>query len=162
MDISNDELRAMGFKRGGTVRPDPAPLRCVNPGSRRQLWKGLYRVENTWDVEGYVVFIMVVDQEFKKAGYSGTGASGFKIRMESCFNCLRPVIAGGPPYRGDPFTQYAPAALLAHREVELWAKPHETEQSMLEEVRQLNRRYRGEWTREGWARDGRGRLPGSA
>jgi hypothetical protein len=155
MNISSDELKANGFQRGGTVCPDPTPLRCLNPGSQREKWEGLFRVENMWDVQGYVVYIMVVNHEFKKAGHTGKGGARFKTRMEGSFNCLRPVIAGGPPYLGDPFKQHAPATILAQQDVELWAKPFPSLALMMAKESELNDKYEGELTKEGQRRANR-------
>jgi len=123
------------------VRPDPMPLRCLNPGAGRVRLVGLFIVENTWDVEGYAVYIMVVIGEFKKAGHTGKGAASFKNRMNSSLNCLRTVISGRGP-ANDPF------------------KRHATDLgTMLEEEDSLNNHYRGEWTKEGWTKDGLRRSP---
>jgi len=59
------------------------------------------------------------------------------------------VIAGGPPYRGDPFKRYAPVTILAKQEIELWAKEQLTCERMLAEEEKLNGHYQGEWTKEG-------------
>lgn len=154
MYITNDELKARGFVHGGTVHPDRTPLRCVNPGSKRERWEGLFVVENWWNVDGFAVYLMVVNGEVKKAGQTGKGNSNFKTRMESSFNCLRPVIAAGPPYQGDPFKRYASVAMVEGRKVELWVKKESTLESMVAEEAELNEHYRGEWTKEGWSSNG--------
>jgi hypothetical protein len=112
-------------------------------------------VTNTWDVQGYVVYIMVVNHEFKKAGHTGKGGTRFKIRMEGSFNCLRPVIAGRRPYLGDPFKHHAPATILAQQEVESWAKPFPSLALMMAKESELNNKYEGEWTKEGQRRASR-------
>jgi hypothetical protein len=156
MDITEADLRALGYERGGTVRPDPRPLRCKNPGAAREQWEGLFRVDITRDLSGFALYVIVADGEFKKAGHTGKGGTRFKIRMESSFNCVRPVIAAGPPYQGDfPWKHRVPLALLAGQEVELWVKEATADAT---EAAELNRRYRGEWTREGWTDGGRKRL----
>lgn len=148
----------MGYQRGGTVRPDPRPLRCVNPGAQREKWEGLFWVDIARDIPGFALYVMVVDGQFKKAGHTGKGNAGtrFKIRMESSFSCLRPVIAAGPPYQGDfPWKHRVPLTVLAGKEVELWVKAATADAT---EASELNRRYRGEWTREGWTNGGRTSL----
>ena len=156
MTITEAELRAMGYRRGGTVRPDPRPLRCLNPGDSRERWEGLFRVDITRDIPGFALYVIVAAGQFMKAGHTGKGGTRFKIRMESSFNCVRPVIAAGPPYRGDfPWKHRVPLALLAGQEVELWVKEATADGT---EASELNHRYRGEWTREGWADGGRKRL----
>ena len=81
MKISSEELRMGGFRRAGTVCPDAAKK---------------VRVQIDWDVPGFVVYIMVVDHEFKKAGTTGRKNSSFKTRMNSTFSALRQrMVVGG-------------------------------------------------------------------
>ena len=125
----------------------------------------------TWEPNvpsGYVVYLMVVDHEVKKAGKAeNTSSSTFKKRMQSEFSAARQVICGPLPGRPlprwrlrpfDPFKKHAPPTLLAGRTVELWAKGLPTKQSMLDQEDRLNEKYRGEWTKQGWTKDGRRRL----
>jgi hypothetical protein len=57
------------------------------------------------------------------------------------------------PYEHDfPAKHRVPLALLARRTVLLWAKQHQSRQAMLDEEKELNLRYRGEWAKEGWSR----------
>jgi hypothetical protein len=154
VNISPEELVAKGFLRGGTVYPDRTPLRCLNPGALREKWEGLFRTEITRDVQGYAVYLMVVDREVKKSGHAGKGKAGFKRRLPSEFSCLRKVIAGGLPYRGDfPWKHRVPVAMLAGTVVELWVKKHEDVQLMQNEEDELNEYYRGEWAKQGWTKD---------
>jgi hypothetical protein len=134
MNISSEELQAAGFRRAGTVYPDTTKR---------------VRVQIDWDVRGFVVYIMVVNHEFKKAGTTGRGNSTFKGRMHSTFSALRQVIIGGPPYLGDPFKQRAPAVILANEQVELWAQECGSFESMMAKETELNNKYQPEWTREG-------------
>ena len=149
MNITRQELEAAGFHLAGRVSPDPAPLRCLNPRDARERWEGLFRVEISSNVEGHSVYIMVVNGEFKKAGHTGKGGSGFRARMRGSFNCLRPVIAAGPPYAGDPFKRHASVSMVEGEEVELWVKAQPTLGAMMAEEQELNERYRGQWTKEG-------------
>lgn len=151
MKISKEELFAAGFKHAGTVVPDPVSILRIN-------WHP--------DVpSGNVVYLMIVKGEVKKAGKAeDTRASTFKARMHGEFGAVRQVIAGPIPGRPlpqwrlrplDPFKKYAPRAILEGHEIEWWAKSLPTRQSMLDEEIGLNEKYRGEWTKEGWTRDGR-------
>lgn len=134
MEISPEELEADGFRRAGTVFPD----------ADRKV-----RVEVDWDVTGFVVYIMVVDGDFKKAGTTGRRASRFKGRMHSTFSALRQVMMSDPPYLGDPFKQRAPFTIIANREVELWARQYPSFESMIAKETELNNKYQPEWTKEG-------------
>jgi hypothetical protein len=110
---------------------------------------------------------MVVDHDVKKPGKAeNTSSSTFKKRMESEFRTARQVIcgplAGRPlpkwrlrPY--DPFKKHAPPALEANCTVELWARVFVTQKSMQDEENRLLVKYRGEWTDQGWWKDGRRR-----
>jgi hypothetical protein len=151
MNISREELEAAGFRRAGTVFPDAGTI---------------LRVQIDWPVTGFVVYIMVVNHEFKKAGTTGRKGSTFEARMRSTFSALRQVISGplpGRPPAGwrsrrlDPFKQHAPAAILAGLKVELWAQEFTINTFEVKET-ELNNRYRGEWTKEGWTEDGRRRA----
>jgi len=133
MNISREELQEAGFRRAGTVYPDATKK---------------VRVKIDWDVRGFVVYIMVVNHEFKKAGTTGRNNSRFKERMHSTFSALRRVIIGGPPYLGDPFKQHAPAAILANQETELWAQEFTIDTFEAKET-ELNNKYQPEWTKEG-------------
>lgn len=133
MEISNEELKSMGFRRAGTVYPDAA---CV------------VRVEVDWDHAGYAVYAMRVGADVKKFGTTGRKDSCFKARMNSTFSALRQTIRRGAPFVGDPFKRFAPATILAKREVELWLKPSSSDDFEIEETR-LNTTYRPQWTKEG-------------
>ena len=101
------------------------------------------------EVPGLVIYIMRVKGEYMKGGQ----ASSFVERMDGEFGCLRPVIAAGPPYIGDPWKRYVPFTLLETGAiVELWAKSYTDPQEMGEDETQLNDFYRGRWTREGQAK----------
>lgn len=63
MNISREELETEGFWRGGTVYPDAATT---------------LRVQIDRDVHGFVVYIMIVNDEFMKAGKTETP---FSTRM---------------------------------------------------------------------------------
>jgi hypothetical protein len=152
--INQEQLEALGFVLGGTVRPDPRPLRCSNQGCRSERWEGLFQTDISLNVPGFAVYLMIVAGEVKKAGHAGKGIAGFKSRVRGEFNCLRKVIASGPPYQGDfPWKHLVPFALLAGVEVELWVKRHDQLQPMLAEEKALNEYYRGEWAAEGWTVD---------
>ncbi len=133
MDLSHDELRALGFSRAGTVYPDGATT-C--------------RVQIDQDIPGYAIYAMRVGSELKKFGTTGRKNSGFRGRMQSTFSALRRTILKGPPYQGDPFKTHAPAAILAGLEIELWVRPS-TEVTFEIEESELNNRYRPQWTKEG-------------
>ena len=135
-----------GFQHGGKVRPDTIPLHCLG---RR--WYGLFCVDVTWPVEGWVTYIHVVNAEFKKAGKAGN----FDERMNGSYDCLRKVIGDGPPYLGDPWKRRAPFTLLDGQEVELWAKEQPTHAAAKDEEDILNEFYRGEWSKEGWKNQSR-------
>jgi len=133
MNVSREELKALGFRPAGTVYPNASTV---------------VRVEVNWDHEGCAVYAMRVGEELKKFGTTGRKNSCFKARMRSTFSALRRTIQGGAPYSGDPFKRFAPAAVLAKQEVELWLKPSTPEAFEVEES-VLNNRYRPEWTKEG-------------
>ncbi len=151
MKISKEELLAAGFSHSGTVVPDPNNILRID-------W-------NPNIPSGNVVYLMIVNDEVKKAGKAeDTKASTFKARMHGEFGASRQVIAGpipGRPLPGwrlrplDSFKKHAPTATLNGHHVELHAKALPTRQSMLDEETRLNEKYRGEWTKEGWTRDGK-------
>jgi hypothetical protein len=104
MNISSEELQADGFWRGGTVYPDPL------------------RVQIDRDVQGFVVYIMVVNHEFMKAGKTETP---FSTRMRSSFNALKNKMgdrATHPRYQEKTFKEHAQATIRANQEIELWAQ----------------------------------------
>lgn len=136
MELSIEELAAMGFSRAGTVRPDATSVVLVDV---------------TWDYRGYAVYAMRVGSDVKKFGTTGRKNSSFKARMGSTFSALRQTIRRGAPFEGDPFKRGAPAAVLAKLEIELWLKPASAD-SFEQEETLLNTTYRPEWTKEGSAR----------
>jgi hypothetical protein len=117
--------------------------------------------------------MMIVNDEIKKVGTTGRGASSFKKRMVSTFYALRQVITGPidgrPPARWrsrplDPYKEHAPAVVLAGREVELWASECPSFESMSARETELNNKYAPEWTKEGRRkrrREGRAKLQGA-
>lgn len=133
----------------------------------------------SWETDipsGYVVYLMVVDDDVKKGGKAeDTKSSTFKKRMEGEFGSVRQVISGPIPGRPlarwrlklpDPFKKHAPPVLLAGKTVVLFAKampseptPEQSRKNMRDEEDRLNIKYRGEWTKEGWTRNGTRRLP---
>jgi hypothetical protein len=56
MGFTIEELHELGFRRAGSVVPDPAKK---------------LRVQIDWDVRGFVVYAMVVNGEVKKLGTTG-------------------------------------------------------------------------------------------
>ncbi len=154
MKIADEDRR--NFKLAGTVRWDSTSLMLI--------W--------TWEQTvpvGYVVYLMLIDGDVKKGGTArDTEASTFKKRMHSEFTTARQVIVGPIPGKPlpkwrlkplDPFNKHAPPPLVAGRIVELWAKSCATSQLMDSEEARLNSKYRGEWTKEGWTRDGQRQWP---
>jgi hypothetical protein len=149
MKITDEDRR--DFTLAGTVRWDPISVTLV--------WTWQQTVPT-----GYVVYLMLIDGDVKKDGIAkDTATSTFKKRMRSEFASVRQVIVGpipGKPLPGwrqrplDPGKTNAPPALLAGHTVELWAKCYPTPQLMDSEETRLNIKYRGEWTKEGWTRDG--------
>jgi hypothetical protein len=108
MTITPDELAQAGFRRAGVVRQDAAHV---------------VRVTMFGAFSGFVVYLMVVNGEVKKAGTTGRKNSTLlEGRMRSTFSALRQVIRRGPPYSGDPFKTLAPVTVLAGKEVEIWAR----------------------------------------
>jgi hypothetical protein len=120
---------------------------------------------------GYVVYLMVVDREVRKGGKAEeTKTSTFKRRVQDEFRTVGQVLRGPIPGRPlaawrtkkfDPFKTNAPAVLLAGHRVDVYAKPYVSFAEMKSEEDRLNDKYRGDWTAQGWTRDGRRRLPGS-
>ena len=94
--ISDETLHVNSFTRNGTVRAI----------SSHQF------VVDAEEVHGLVVYVMRVNGEYMKGGHTGKKASSFVARMNSEFGCLRPVIAAGPPYKGDPWKQFVPLTLI--------------------------------------------------
>lgn len=134
MKITRDELAAYGFRRGGTVFPDPATV---------------LRVEIERDFTGFVVYMMVVNDEVMKAGKT---EGGFRTRMLSSFNSLKNKMgdkADHPRYQEQTFKEHAQATIRAGHQVELWATSCETGAQMLAMEKELNDKYRGIWTKEG-------------
>ncbi len=94
--LANVARALHGFRHGGKVRPDPIPLHCLG---RR--WYGLFDVDVTWPVEGWVTCIHLVNGEFKKAGKT----ENFDERMNGSYDCLRKVIGSfGTPSRQEEGT----------------------------------------------------------
>lgn len=156
MEIDDEDLRA--FVHAGTLEWEPH--------SARPQW--------SWKPEvpaGYVVYLMVVDSEVRKGGKAEeTRTSTFKRRVEDEFRTVGQVIRGPIPGRPpaawrtkklDPFKTNAPPVLLGGRRINVYAKPCESRAAMKHEEDRLNDKYRGDWTKEGWTRDGRRRLPDS-
>lgn len=137
MKITSEELEADGFWRAGTVFPDE--LKTL-------------RLQIDRDVHGFVVYIMVVDQEFMKAGKTETP---LRERMGGTFNSLKNKMgarAEHPRYQEKTFKEHAQATIRAGKEIELWARDMLTRDAMLAKEDQLNRRYCGIWTKEGKTR----------
>jgi hypothetical protein len=156
VEIDDEDLEA--FVHAGTV--------VWEPSSARLKW--------SWRPEvpvGYVVYLMVVDREVRKGGKAEeTRTSTFKRRVQDEFRTVGQVIRG--PISGrrlaawrtrklDPFKTNAPPVLLAGHRVDLYAKPCASFAEMKREEDRVNDKYRGDWTAQGWNRDGRRRLPGS-
>jgi hypothetical protein len=156
MTLNEGELVRAGFRRAGSVVPDP--LKTV-------------RVHVDPDWRGFVVYIMVVNQEVKKVGTTGRNGSSLAKRMAATFSALRQVIVGPVPGRPaarwrsrplDPFKTHAPASILAGHEVQLWASVWPSFEIMMAKETELNNKYTPEWTKEGRReryRAGRMRLP---
>ena len=154
MKVTDEDRR--DFKFAGTVRWDPTSLSLV--------WAWEQTVPT-----GYVVYLMLIDGDVKKGGIAkDTAGSTFKKRMQSEFAVVRQVIVGpipGKPLPGwrlrplDPFKKHAPPHFVAGHTVELWAKSCASAELMDSEETRLNSKYRGEWTKEGWTRDGQRLWP---
>jgi hypothetical protein len=137
MNISSEELHADGFWRGGTVYADAATT---------------LRVQIDRDVHGFVVYIMVVNQEFMKAGITETP---FSTRMRSTFNSLKNKMgdrAGHPRYQEKTFKEHAQSAIREKQEIELWAQNFPSFELMMAKEKELNEKYQGMWTKEGQRR----------
>lgn len=135
-----------GRTLGGVVSSDPTPLHFRGANGY-----GLFRVDVTRTIEGSVSYLHVVNREVKKAGITGH----FDQRMGGSYNCLRKVIAAGPPYLGDPWKRHAPTTILAGHRVELWAREEPSRPAAKYAEDLLNEFYRGEWSKEGWKRGAR-------
>lgn len=134
MRITSDELHAMGFWRAGAVYPDPTST---------------LRVQIDRDVHGFVVYVMVVNQEVVKAGKTETPLS---TRMKSTFNSLKNKMgdrADHPRYQEKTFKEHAPATIRAGHEIEIWAQDLGSFSAMRSKEDELNRNYKGIWTKEG-------------
>jgi hypothetical protein len=175
--ILPSDLMARGYRQSGVVRPDPTPLHFAGRQGR-----GLFEVVIARPADGWVTYVHVLEDEFKKAGKTDNDES-FAGRMRSSYYALRRTIelmnngmlryVGDVLYRVDsmtgesmrpyeedfPWKHRVPVALLEGRLIELWAKSHLSRNAMLLEECKLNRRYRGEWAREGWTRDRRRHTP---
>ena len=134
MNITSEELHADGFWRGGTVYPDATTT---------------LRVQIDQDVHGYVVYVMVVNHEFMKAGKTETP---FSTRMRGTFNALKNKMgdrADHPRYQEKTFKEHAPATIRAGHEIEIWAQAFPSATAMKTAEDQLNNTYQGIWTKEG-------------
>jgi hypothetical protein len=134
MKITREELDVKGFRRMGTVYADPATV---------------LRVQIDRDVQGFVVYIMVVEGEVMKAGKTETK---FSTRMHGSFNSLKNKMgkhADHPRYQEKTFKEHAQATIREQKEVELWAKALPSFESMMAEESELNNSYKGLWTKEG-------------
>jgi hypothetical protein len=141
MNISREELEAEGFWRGGTVYLDAATT---------------LRVQIVRDVHGFVVYIMIVNYEFMKAGKTETP---FSTRMSSTFNALKNKMgdrAEHPRYQEKTFKEHAQATIRAKQEVELWARSFPSFDLMMAKEKELNDKYQGLWTKEGKHRAAQG------
>ena len=128
MDISSEELTAQGFWRAGTVYPDAATT---------------LRVQIDRDARGFVVYVMVVDHEFMKAGKTETPLG---TRMRGTFGALRRKMgdrASHPRYQEKTFKEHAQAAIRAGQKVELWAKEFPSHEAMMAKESELNNRVPG-------------------
>jgi hypothetical protein len=131
MKITSDEMHAAGFW--------PAPCTWMPPrlcGSRS--------LEH-----GFVVYVMVVDEEFMKAGKTETPLSR---RMRSTFNSLKNKMGGRanhPRYQEKTFKEHAQATIRANQPVEIWAKECLSHEAMMTTEALLNECYKGLWTKEG-------------
>jgi hypothetical protein len=143
MHTVTDELRLAGFRPAGSV------VRDLNR---------TVRVQFDWEVQGFVLYAMVVNGEIKKFGTTGRKASSFTKRMHSTFQALRQVIEGSRPGKPvarwrtrqlDPFKAHAPKAITAGYQIDLWATECPTAHVMMARETDLNNRYVPEWTKEG-------------
>jgi hypothetical protein len=137
MKITTAQLQADGFWRAGTVYPDETTT---------------LRVQIDRDVHGFVVYIMVVNQEFMKAGKTETPLSK---RMHSTFNSLKNKMgdrADHPRYQEKTFKEHAQVAIREKQEIELWAQEFPSFESMMAKEKELNDEYQGLWTKEGQRR----------
>jgi hypothetical protein len=156
MDIDHEDETA--FVHAGTVRWDPVVAKPV------WIWKPSVP-------DGFVVYLMVVNREVRKAGKAeDTAKSTFRRRVEDEFRAVGQVIRGPLPGRPlpkwrtrklDPFKQHASPVLLAGHHVDVYARSFATREEMKHEEDRLNEKYRGDWTDQGWTRNGQRRLPGS-
>lgn len=124
----------MGFWRAGAVHPDPIST---------------VRVQIDRDVHGYVVYVMVANQEVVKAGMTQTRLS---TRMNSTFNSLKNKMgarASHPRYQEKTFKEHAPATIRAGHDIEIWAQDLGSYDAMRAKEDELNRTYQGLWTKEG-------------
>jgi hypothetical protein len=154
MDIDEEDVTA--FVHAGTVAWDPIAAKLM--------WSWKPTVP-----DGFVVYLMVVNREVRKAGKAEeTPTSTFKRRVEGEFRTVGQVIRGPIPGRRlanwrtkklDPFKQNAPPVLLAGHRVDVYARACRTWDEMKREEGRLLNKYRGDWTQEGWTRDGRRRYP---
>ena len=136
MNISSEELLADGFWRGGTVYPYPDATTIL-------------RVQIDRDVQGFVVYVMVANREFMKAGKTETR---FSTRMRSTFNSLKNKMgdrADHPRYQEKTFKEHAQATIRAKHEIELWAQQLPSYELMMAKEKELNDKYQGLWTKEG-------------
>ena len=88
MNITSHELQADGFWRAGTVYPESGKT---------------IRLQIDRDVHGCVVYVMVVEEEFMKAGITETP---FSKRMSGTFNSLKNKMgarADHPRYQREDF-----------------------------------------------------------
>jgi hypothetical protein len=140
MKISTEELQTAGFWRAGTVYPDDVAT---------------LRVEINRDAHGFVVYIMMVNKEFMKAGKTETP---LRTRMLSTFNSLKNKMgdrADHPRYQEKTFKEHARATIRAKQQVELWARECRTHEEMMATEAKLNDHYKGLWTKEGHRRSGK-------
>jgi hypothetical protein len=140
MLITVDELQALGFKRVGTVYPDPVST---------------LRLKIDRDIHGFVVYVMVVNGEVVKAGKTETPLS---TRMKGTFNALKNKMgdrADHPRYQEKTFKEHAPATIRAGHEIEIWAQDLGSFGAMRAKEDEMNAKYQGVWTKEGNPRSAR-------
>jgi uncharacterized protein (DUF1778 family) len=134
------KLRTLGFVHAGAIRPSDSGTSCYADLDR--------------EVEGCVVYALVVGGLVMKFGSAGRENATLRDRMRSTASTLNGVLrladgrplsdAGWQRRRLDAFKQHAPAVIAANQEIEVWAKNSTASTCAAEEL-ELNLKFKPEW-----------------
>jgi len=108
MDVRN-ELRDLGFAHAGAIRPINSGRAC--------------KVDLSLELQGFVVFAFIVEDQTAMFLSSGRENSTFKKRVQGAASALNGVLARGDAESlTEPFQRWAPAVIAANQPIEVWVR----------------------------------------